>query len=53
MADRPILIIADSRGRGLEDYVNRTFVHLDAIVIWKGGLTLYNTYNFAREAILH
>lgn len=52
MSAVPVLIIADSRGRYLEHYIENTFIHLNAKIIWKGGLSLHNTFSFAREAVL-
>lgn len=52
MADRPILVICDSRGRTLEPEILETFVHLDVEVAWQPGLTLLGTFQFARERIL-
>lgn len=43
----------DSRGRDIAYYIDKAFVHLDAVLIWKGGLTLLDSFNFAREAIQH
>lgn len=53
MADRPILVVCDSRGRTLEPEIMSTFVHLDVKVIWQPGLTLLNTFQFAEEAIFN
>lgn len=53
MADKPILIIMDSRGRDIDYYIDKAFVHLDAVLIWRGGLSLFETYNFAHETILY
>lgn len=30
MADKPILIVMDSRGRDIDYYIDKAFVHLDA-----------------------
>lgn len=53
MADKPILIIMDSRGRDIAYYIDKAFVHLDAVLIWKGGLSLLDTFDFARETICY
>lgn len=52
MADKPILFVCDSRGRTLEPEILSTYVHLDPVVIWQPGLTLLNTFQFAKETIL-
>lgn len=52
MADRPILVICDSRGRTLESEILETFVHLEVVVKWQPRLTLLGTFQFAREWIL-
>lgn len=52
MADRKILIIGDSRARHLSDYLYREFNHLDYELIWQSGLTLSNTFNFAKSTIM-
>lgn len=52
MADRPILVVCDSRGRTLEPEILKTFIHLDVKVIWQPGLTLLATFQFAKEYIL-
>lgn len=46
MADRPILIVADSRGRLLKDEVKRTFLHLEPKFVWKSGLKIRDTAEF-------
>lgn len=52
MADKKILIVADSRGRELVTEVSNTFIHLDCEVIWKSGLSLLHTPGFAKNTIL-
>lgn len=52
MADRKILIIGDSRAKHLSGFLSREFVHLDYELIWQSGLTLSNTYNFAKTKIM-
>lgn len=37
----------------MDFYIDKAFVHLDAVHIWKGGLSLIDTLNFACETILH
>lgn len=53
MADKPILVVCDSRGRTLEPEILATFVHLDVKVIWQPGLSLLATFQFAKEHILN
>lgn len=43
MADRPILIVADSRGHHLGQHLHRSFVHLDYQLVWRNGLSLAQT----------
>lgn len=52
MADSPVLIVCDSRGRTLEPILKEVFVHLDVVVIWESGLTLMNTFKAAEYSIL-
>lgn len=52
MADRPVVIVADSRGRHLGDYLADQFVHLDYKLIWQPGLRLINVFNLIRNSIL-
>lgn len=52
MADRKILIIGDSRARHMPDFLSREFIHLDYELIWQSGLTLSNTFNFAKSTIM-
>lgn len=47
-----ILIVADSRGRRLERELQRVFEYIDYEFIWKSGLTLSNTAEFAQDIIL-
>lgn len=37
----------------MDYHLDRAFACLDVVHVWQGGLTLSNTYTFAREAILH
>lgn len=53
MAWIKILIIADSRGRRLERELQRVFEYVDFKLIWKSGLTLAATADFAHKTILH
>lgn len=50
---KPILIIADSRGRQLEPELSRALKYLDYRLIWKSGLTLHDTGDFAYQTILN
>lgn len=52
MADRKILIIGDSRARHMSSFLSREFIHLDYELIWKSGLTLSNTFNYAKSTIM-
>lgn len=52
MADRPIVIVADSRARHLGEHLARQFIHLDYKLIWQPGLRLMNVYNVACSTIL-
>lgn len=52
MAWIKILLIADSRGRRLERELQRVFEYVDFKLIWRGGLTLAGTFDFARDTIL-
>lgn len=51
MADRPILIVADSRGRLLKDEVNRAFLHLEPRLEWRSGLKIRNTAQFVTPIV--
>lgn len=51
MADRPILIISDSRGRLLDPELNNVLHDTNFYHFWQSGLKLENTYNFARSHI--
>lgn len=54
MADRPILILSDSRGRLLDDELNITLDNdLHFHHIWQGGLKLENSFNVIRPHILN
>lgn len=46
-----ILLIADSRGRFLGQELNRAFLGIDHQLIWRGGLTLHGTADFAYNTI--
>lgn len=52
MADRKVLIVGDSRAKHLSGFLDREYIHLDYALIWQSGLTLSNTYNFAKSTIL-
>lgn len=43
MADRPIMIVADSRGHYLGEHLYKTFVHLNYQLVWRNGLSLSQT----------
>lgn len=47
-----ILFIADSRGRLLQDEISKLFNIADHMFIWRSGLKLEDTADFARSAIL-
>lgn len=47
-----ILLIADSRGRYLGRELNHVFHSIDHQLIWRGGLTLHETADFAYNTIL-
>lgn len=51
MADKPILIVADSHGRLLKSEINRTFIHLDAHDVWKSGLRIRHTADYITPII--
>lgn len=53
MADRPILIISDSRGRLLDYELNETLHDMHFYHIWQGGLRLQNSFNLAKSHILY
>lgn len=41
----------DSRGRDIAYHIDKAFVHLDAVLIWRGGLSLLDTFDFAHQTI--
>lgn len=43
MADRPILIVADSRGHFLGEHLHAKFIHLNYQLVWRNGLSLSQT----------
>lgn len=45
------LFIADSRGRGLEAALRRIYTSSEYVLIWRKGLTLLETPDFAYESI--
>lgn len=52
MADRPIVIIADSCGRHLGEYLFEQFIHMEYKLIWQPGLRLINVFNVVKSVIL-
>lgn len=52
MADCPVLIIADSRGRYLDAALKSKFVHLKYRLIWRGGLKFSEVPAFANHVIM-
>lgn len=52
MWPRPILIVADSRGRHLRPWLNREFRNDDFNLMWRGGLRIDQAADFAYEAII-
>lgn len=46
MSDRPVLVVADSRGRLLGEELDGVFTHMDVQLIWKSGLRIRNTAEY-------
>lgn len=53
MLPKPILVIADSRGRHLRASLGTVFTDLDFNIVWRGGLRLDQAADFAYDAILN
>lgn len=52
MLPKPILIVADSRGRHLKTCLSYVFTDLDFNIVWRGGLRLNQAADFAYETIV-
>lgn len=52
MFPKPILIVAESRGRFLRPWLNREFRGTDFNLIWRGGLRIDQVADFAYQTIL-
>lgn len=52
MQVKPILIVADSRGRHLRPWLNQEFTDVHFNLIWRGGLRLDQAADFAQNVIL-
>lgn len=52
MADRPVLIVSDSRGRLLDQALNSTLIDIPFQHYWQSGLRLSNTAEITRPIIL-
>lgn len=53
MADRPILIISDSRGRLLDYELNEILHDINFYHVWQGGLRLENSFNLVKSHVLN